>query len=522
MTIVRARSNRTTHTTPTRVGARTGLAVAIAMLLGCGLASAQDLAPSAKRKSAEAAAGLGTGTATTAAATTTAASAAQAKPVDETVEEKEEPSSTASSQTSMDEAFEGEADGVTPDSTEQGQTPMGETFGPPTRRERIREQRRAAWENTKYNIHYRSFYLDRDKFDDSQSKAWAGGGWVGLKTGYFRDRFALGATGYTSLPLYAPSDKDGTLLLKPGQEGYGVIGELYADVRITDEVHANLGRKGFDTPYINRNDVRMTPNTFEAAVVNGLHGGTDGTAEWRWGAGYFNKIKERNSDEFVPMSEDAGADVDRGVYAFGANYRKGDFSLGAINYYSDDIINIFYTEARYAVPLSEKTRLQFAAQYTDQQSTGDDLLNGSDFSADQYGLKGELAWGPSLFSVAWTSTGNDTATQNPWSGYPGYTSVQVEDFNRAGEDAWMLRAAYNFQGVPGLSTYALYVNGNDPEGDTTYAKEEIDFNLQWAPPSGTLQGLSLRLRYAVVDQDAPDSSNLNDLRLIFDYVPPGF
>jgi hypothetical protein len=500
------------------------LAAAIAMLLGSGITDAHEATPSARRKSAEAAAGAGAGATVAAAASVPATAAAQTKPVDESVEEKEEPSSTGSSQTPMDEAFEDKDEEVdeTPDSTEQGQTPMDESFGPPTRRERIREQRKAALEATTYNIHLRSFYLDRDKFDDSQSKAWAAGGWVGLKTGYFRDRFALGATGYTSLPVYAPSDKDGTLLLQPGQDGYGVIGELYADVRITDDVHANLGRKTYDTPYINRNDTRMSPNTFEAYSVSGVHGGGEGAAEWRWGTGYFDKIKERNSDEFVSMSEDAGADVERGVYAFGGNFKKGDFSLGAVNYYSDDIINIFYTEARYAVPLSEQTRLQFAAQYTDQQSTGDDLLNGSDFSADQYGLKGELAWGPALFSVAWTSTGNETATQSPWSGYPGYTSVQVEDFNRAGEDAWMLRAAYNFQSVPGLSTYALYVNGNDPEGDTTYAKEEIDFNLQWAAPAGPLQGLALRFRYAVVDQDDPGSSSLNDMRLIFDYVPPGF
>ena len=40
--------------------------------------------------------------------------------------------------------------------------------------------------------------------------------------------------------------------------------------------------------------------------------------------------------------------------------------------------------------------------------------------------------------------------------------------------------------------------------------------------AGTWQGLALRFRYAVVDQDDPASSNLNDLRLIVDYVPPGF
>lgn len=503
------------------------LAASIALILGSGIAAAQDAPPTARRKSAETAAGAGAGAGATvaAAATVPATVAAQGNPAEEPVEEKSEPDDSAAADPAPVEASEddsGEAvESQTPTSTEQGQTPMDESFAPPTRRERIREQRRAALEATKYNIHLRTFYLDRDKYDDSQSEAWAIGGWVGLKTGYFRDRVALGATGYTSLPLYAPDDKDGTLLLQPGQDGYGVIGELYADLRITDQVHANLGRKGYDTPFINRNDVRMTPNTFEAYAVNGLHGGTDGDAEWRWGAGYFDKIKERNSDEFVSMSEDAGADVDRGVYAAGANYKKGDFSLGAINYYSDDIINIFYTEAKFAIPLSDELRLQFAGQYTDQQSTGDELLTGNEFSASQYGLKGEVAWGPALFTLAWTST-DDYSMQNPWSGYPGYTSVQVEDFNRAGEDAWILRAGYNFQGVPGLSTYALYVNGNDPDGDGNYAKDEFDFNLQWAAPSGSLQGLALRFRYAVVDQDAPDSSNLNDLRLIVDYVPPGF
>ena len=77
--------------------------------------------------------------------------------------------------------------------------------------------------------------------------------------------------------------------------------------------------------------------------------------EWRVGGGYVNKIKERNHDEFVSMSEDAGAPegMERGVYVGGANYKRGDFSIGAIDYYSDDIINIFYTEAKYALPLNE-------------------------------------------------------------------------------------------------------------------------------------------------------------------------
>ena len=65
------------------------------------------------------------------------------------------------------------------------------------------------------------------------------------------------------------TDRDGTLLLEPGQEGYTVLGEAYAEIRIVDGYNIFVGRKGFDTPFINRNDVRMTPNTFEAIVFQG-------------------------------------------------------------------------------------------------------------------------------------------------------------------------------------------------------------------------------------------------------------
>lgn len=411
------------------------------------------------------------------------------------------------------------AEGAPPQSsTEPGQSLLGESFETEEDRlERIREQRRQAFEDTKFDVQLRTYMLDRDKYDDSQSYAWALGGSAGLKTGYFRDRFAVGLTGYTSQPLDAPKDKDGTLLLAPGQEGYSVLGEAYLQLRLVDGVMLNAGRKLFDTPYINRNDIRMTPVTFEAIAVQGVIGDTK-AGEWRFGAGYFDEIKERNADEFVSMAIDAGADVERGVYSAGANYRKGNWSLGAVDYYSDDIINIAYGEARYTVPLADKRELRLAAQYSNQQAVGDDLLQGQDFTAEQFGIKAEAALGPALLTVAYTGTGNGTNMQNPWSGYPGYTSVQVEDFNRAGEDAVLLRASYAFRGSPGLSVYGLWVNGTDPRSPTEYSRDEYDFNLQWQPESGPLKGLMFRLRYAYIDQ--ANGTDLTDYRLMVYYDPP--
>ena len=429
------------------------------------------------------------------------------------------PSREAEEDEEADDATEGEA----PSSTEQGQTGMDEAFAAKSRADWIRETRRKAFADTKFDIQARSYYFDRNKFDPTESEAWALGGSIGLKTGYFRDRFALGATAYTSQKLEGDEDKDGTLLLQPGQEGYTVLGEVYAEVLLWEGARITAGRRAFDTPYINRNDVRMTPNTFTAAVLQGIAGGGD-RPEWRYGFGYFDEIKERNSDEFVSMSEDAGAPdgVDEGVWAGGMNYKSGPFSIGVIDYWSDDIINIFYTEAKYTVTVNDKTKLNFAVQYTDQQSLGDELLTGDDFSADQWGVKAELALGGALFTTAYTSTGDGGATLNPWSGYPGYTSVQVNEFHRAGEDAWMLRAAYNFESLPGLSAYGLCVDGNDPEGATLYQEDECDLNVQWDVKQGPLEGLMLRLRYAEIDQGSPGSPNLNDFRFMVYYDPPRF
>ncbi|MGY3264861.1 OprD family outer membrane porin [Lysobacter sp. HA35] len=435
-----------------------------------------------------------------------------------------EPQVSAATSGTTDPALErnADADGEGPPSSlEQGQAPLSESFGPPTHEDSVRETRRKAWQDTKFDVQARTYYLDRTKYDDSESTAWAIGGSAGFKTGYFRDRFSFGSTVYGSNKLYGPEDKDGTTLLKPGQHGYAVLGELYGEFLLNDDTKLTVGARGFDTPYINRNDSRMTPNTFTAAVVQGLYGG-DGQPEWRFGAGYFDEIKERNADHFVSMAQDAGAPrgVDRGVYAAGLNYKFNGWSVGAIDYYSNDIINIFYTEGKYDHKLSDKTKLGFALQYSDEQNVGDNLLRGGDFKSHQWGGKAELGWGNALYTVAYTSAGGDTNMQNPWSSYPGYTSVQVEDFNRDGEDAWMMRAGYNFHSVKGLSMYGLYVNGSTPDAPGQFSRQEADVNLQWNVPEGALKGFMFRVRYGQVSQDDPASQDLRDLRVMIYYDPP--
>ena len=411
-------------------------------------------------------------------------------------------------------AAEDAAGGGASRSTEQGRTPLARSFGnvPGTRR-------RHPLRETTFHAESRAFSFDRDRGDDTESAALALGGAAGIVTGHFGGRVALGATAFASLPVDAPPGSDGTGLLRPGQRGYETMGELYAEVLLSPALHAHLGRKQYETPYINGNDSRMSPNTFEAYSLVGSTPDPARAAQWRYGIAYFDAIKPRNEEEFVPMSRAAGAMVDRGVHVAGAHYADKGFSLGAIGYYSRDIVRIGYVEASWLFPLGERSDLRLSGQFTRQASTGGELLTGAPFSARQYGIKGDLALGNLLLTAAWTSTGGGASMLSPWSGYPGYTSVQIEDFNRAGEDARMARVEYEFRAWPGFSAYATWVDGSDPLAPDAYARRERDVNLQWRAPGGRLHGLTLRVRYAETDDPGDPRGNARELRLIAYFEP---
>ncbi len=415
----------------------------------------------------------------------------------------------------------------TPNSTEQGQTPMTDSFERRPLATLLHESKLVGLRDTTVGVQLRSEYFDHENSGQSQSEAWVLGGSAGIKTGYFGDFAALGTTVYTSQRLYGPLDKDGTKLLQPGQNPYTAIGELYGQFKLTDEIVAIAGRRGFNTPFINTQDSLMTPNTFVIYAVQGTVDNADDTRALHFGAGYVDKIKPRNAQDFESMATAAGAPsgVERGVYVAGANYTAGGFSFGAIDYYSVDIINIGYSEMKYTVPLARRVALRFGAQYTDQRSEGEDLLTGKAFSTSQYGLKAEIGFGGALLTTARTHTavgmvspdGSGTSMRNPWGGYPGYTAVQIENFYRAGENATLLRFAYNFPKRTSLSVYGLWVHGSTPDVAKQYAQDEYDVNVQWDAPKGIFEKLRLLVRYGHVQQAGPADQHENELRVFAYY-----
>jgi hypothetical protein len=421
-----------------------------------------------------------------------------------------------------------------PESVDQIATPMDLSFQEKAKIPRffpwLKEQLKdtpAFFRDTKLNLNIRSFYFYRDKYDPGdKSEAAALGGALAYQSGWFLDRFSIGSVLYTSQELYGPDTRDGTLLLKPRQQGYTVVGQIYGRVKLIEDNFLNIYRYEYNTPYINKNDNRMTPNTFEGYTFNGSYGGKEGALGFKYGGGYITKIKERNSDEFVWMSRDAGADVNRGVFVGGANMSYKGLTFGAINYYSDDIINIFYTEGSYKLKLTERLGLLFAAQYTDQRSVGRDLLKGYSFDTEQLGLRADLSCSGAVLSFGYTTDSEGADLQSPWSGYPGYTSVQVQDFNRAGESAYIVKASYDFTklGLKGVTAYALFVHGWGRVDPTTRNplpdENEINLDLQYRPHWDFLKGLWFRTRYANVRQYEGPKHTQDDFRFIVNYDIP--
>ena len=380
--------------------------------------------------------------------------------------------------------------------------------------------------DTKLDVNLRTYYFYQDNYPNTNpevNEAWAIGGALSYKSGWFLNHLGLGAVFYASEPLYGPEGRDGTELLKPGQKGYAVLGQVYGRVKLIEDHFLNLYRYEYNTPFINKYDGRMTPKTFEGYTFQGASGGRDGAPGFRYGGGYITKIKERDSEDFVWMSRDAGAPVNTGVEFGGVLLSLGRFSIGAIDYYCEDVINIGYAEAKYTWPVNQKLGLLFAAQFTDQRSMGDDLLKGYSFSVNQVGLKTEMSYGGALFSLAFTTASSGADLQNPWSSYPGYTSVQVQDFNRAKEKAFLVKAAYDFRplGLEGVTAYALFVHGwdriNPSTGRDVSNENELDLDLQWKPKSGFFKDFWPRFRYAVVHEHEGQERYIHDFRIILNY-----
>jgi hypothetical protein len=377
------------------------------------------------------------------------------------------------------------------------------------------------WRDTQLRLHPRVYYFDRDREESDDSVALAYGGGLSYSSGFLRDRVRLNASLYTSQRAYGPGDKDGTLLLKERQQAITVLGQVNVEMKFTDSMFAKLYRQTFNLPYLNRNDSRMVPNTFEAySLVN------ESLNNWAFVASHVRQMKLRHRDDFTSMSEAAGFD-DRVEPLSLAAVRydfTDDINIGATTQYAWEFMNTLYAEANAVWSFDDEWALRLGGQYTDQRSVGDEI--GGDFDTFVYGGKLAASYRSATLTLAFSSTDDGARIRNPYGGYPGYLSLMIKSFNRADEDAWLVGASYDFTriGIPGLSSFINYAQGYTPDSGANGSPDqwEFDITVDYRLQSALLNGLWLRARAAFVgqDDDVAGASDVRDLRFIVNYELP--
>jgi hypothetical protein len=365
--------------------------------------------------------------------------------------------------------------------------------------------------DTEVTFRARTYYFDQwnqevdpQNPDDTRRQAWALGGALVYRSGWLKDTFAIGAALYTSQKLYGRKDRDGTGLLRPGQEGYTVAGQAYAEFRYRERHTLKLYRQMVDLPYVNPADTRMTPNTFEAYLVRGSFADLPYLGELNYVAGWIDRVRLRDQEDFLPMSEAAGVeDGNDGMATVVLRLRpRENLYVGVTNHFVNDTINVFYTEASYVRKLSDAWSLRLDGQFTHQTSVGKELAPDSPFDTWHGTVRLAASYGGAIATLAGSATGENAAIRKPWGLSPAYLALMLSDFDRPGEEAWLFGLSYDFKhlGVPGFSAFINTAWGYDArdvvQGNRFTDQWEFDATLDYRFQEGFLKGLWIRVRGA--------------------------
>jgi len=172
--------------------------------------------------------------------------------------------------------------------------------------------------------------------------------------------------------------------------------------------------------------------------------------------------------------------------------------------------------------LTDALGLRFDAQFTSQNSVGDELLAGSPFHTWNLGLRGAMSWRGLVARLALAVTGDARRIESFFGSNPTYIGLMQRTFNQAGEKAVLASLSYDFSyiGVEDLSAIVNFAQGWDEKtaGVRSDARE-VNVTLDYRIGRGMLESLWLRLRGAWLEEKgAPQDGT--DFRVILRYELP--
>ncbi len=370
--------------------------------------------------------------------------------------------------------------------------------------------------DTQLDARFRTYYLRKDRSDDELSEAWAMGGSIHYRSGWLAELFQAEIEGFTSQPIVAPDSRDGTGLLEPVQDGLNVLGIANGKLRYRGFTLTGY-RQYLDLPYLNRNDSRMIPNTFEAITLEKSGG------PLRFQTGYVWNVKLRNSDEFVSFAEALGLDRDRGIAYGGAIWDPSeDTHVGIYLGGMPDVATRVYAELGAGCDLGDGWRGRLDGQFTFIGDVGEDLLGDALDDTWNFAIRAATSHGGAVFRLGASFAGPNPPNEGNFGASASYVDLMQRTFNQAHEKALLASVSYDFAGLDldGLTAVVNFAAGFDAELDGgRHESREVDLTLDYRLQGGWWKSFWLRVRGSWLHQAAAARDG-TDVRVILRYDFP--
>ena len=278
---------------------------------------------------------------------------------------------------------------------------------------------------------------------------------------------------------------------------YDLLAEVYVDYLI-DDFQIRIGRQVIDTPYMDSDDIRMTPNTFEGLTARYSYN------ELSIITGYMTRWQGPDAGiyEFVDLVEDGN-----GVAMVGVRYESDEIESSLWYYYADNMANIIYADAKYSYRLSDETTLTSGVQLAHQSE-----IDNSGIDATLFGAMAELGYRDFTLGLAYNRLIVD-GNHEYFGGFGGGVGFVNMFEMTAGvftshqsATAWKLSIAYDLANI-GLKHTAISYDYGHYRGTVEYETSEHNLMVTYEPSDDwnleiVYDHIDDRERYVSLEHDA--------------------
>jgi hypothetical protein len=378
------------------------------------------------------------------------------------------------------------------------------------------ENLKDAFANGGLKGEFRNFYYVRDFDESTDRRDIASGGML-----YYRTDALNGISGgiafYTGQSLFNDDADDVYGLLGKDDNGdhqdFSVLAEAFLQADFNDTT-LKFGRQELETPFVNGDDNRLTPQSVEAYTLeNKSIPGVTLTAS------YVPKMKGKAASEFVSMTEYAEVSGGKEPVILGGLVYDGveNLTLQIWDFYASELFNGIYLRSDYSRSINDEWSFFGAVQYLKQNDVGKML--GGPIDTYTYGFEVGLEGKGLQAGVGYGAVG-DQDVLYPW-GHDFIVSIMVNDLSRAEEKGILGAIKYDFSriGISGLVGRVRHLDFNTPDSGETASCDFSETDLEiFYTFNGLLDGLGLKIRHAIVNKDESlGGEDYGDTRVMLSY-----